>query len=101
MASGMINFSDVPSNIPLVPLDQPAQTVYVMKLRDYSLFQIKIILGADHKWLAGIDLHHDPRNELFDHWIDSGAAKRFSEHYKIVVVPDNFARNFGTPTWSA
>lgn len=87
-------------DIPLVPLDQPAETVYVLKLRDYSFFQINIILDHDHKWFAGIDLHHDPQNELFNHWIDSGAAKRFSQHYKIMTGPDNFARNFGIPTHS-
>ena len=91
-------------NIPLVPLDQPAQTVYVLELPVYSLFQITIVFGDEHVWLAGLDLNHDPRNnrnELFEHWINSGAAKRFSEHYKIKAGPDNFARNFGTPMYSA
>lgn len=90
-------------NVPLVSLDQPAQTVCVMKPQDYLLFQIAIILSDEHVWLAGVDLHHDPRNnrnELFEHWISSGAAERFSQHYKIVAGPDNFARNFGTPIFS-
>lgn len=87
-------------DVPLVSLDQPARTVHVMKLRDYALFQIVIILGADHRWLSGVDLHHDPQQELFQHWIESGAARRFSEHYKIIASPDNFARNFGTPMYS-
>lgn len=95
-----LNVMDLP-DIPLVPLDQPAKTVYVMKLRDYSLFQAVIILGDDHKWFAGIDLRHDPMNELFEHWINSGAAERFSQHYKIVAGPDNFARNLEAPLYSA
>lgn len=87
-------------NIPLVPLDQPAATVLVLSHREYNYFQLFIIMGDDHRWLAGIDLGHDPGNELFEHWIASGAAKRFADHYKVALCPDNFARNFGIPTVS-
>jgi hypothetical protein len=88
-------------DIPLVPLDRPTATVFVLKLREYNVFQLSIVMGDDHRWFAGIDLCHDPSNELLQHWVDCGAAQRFSEHYKIMACPDNFARNFGTPTYSA
>jgi len=91
------------TDVPLISLDQPTQIIHVMKPRDYLLFQISLVLGDDHVWLAGIDLHHDPRNnreELFEHWVSSGAAKRFSQHYAMITGPDNFSRNLGAPLFS-
>jgi hypothetical protein len=77
-------------HIPLVPLEKPPTMVIKLPLRDYNRLQLCIIFGDDHKWLAGVDLQHDPtikQNELIEHWIGCGAAKRFSQHYQIQEEP--------------
>ena len=92
---------DITKQIPLVPLERPEGPVIVMTNVEYVGFQVTVILNCDHQWFAGIDLGHDPtKAELFSHWVDCDAARRFADHYRVVVPPDNFGRNFGTPMYS-
>ena len=53
------------------------------ELRRFIEAQSAMVLNdPNHRWLTGERVGHDPKPwELWKHWIESGAAKRFREMY--------------------